>query len=344
MTRTGHDPSVSRQVADVVEVDLSIIRIGPTTGLFIIAMLLLMPKGAQADSLTGAQRDAASQYFAALGSGDAQALAFAVHPDEIIKLRTRLITLLREETKHGDSTLRGRLFGSGNQLADLERLTAPSFFVALLRRIALHGREFQDVRWIGAIAENASLVWVVGRLKPLKDRGKEEVVQTVGLMPYGKDWKAIIPTEMQAQIEDLLEARGPANAVGRSSAKDLTAEPQAAVIAAGTSAPAPHELLTLLDSAEQALIAGKCDVYYHDYLSPNFRRLTPAKSLDTLVASCNNSLGMRETLITTLRIVRGLTPRLELEGSRATYDVSNQGLPYERFVLEKLKDRWYIAE
>ena len=50
-------------------------------------------------------------------------------------------------------------------------------------------------------------------------------------------------------------------------------------------------------------------------------------------------------MITTLRVVQELSPKYDLDGSRAIYDVSGQGLPYERFVLERGKDmRWYIAE
>ena len=50
-------------------------------------------------------------------------------------------------------------------------------------------------------------------------------------------------------------------------------------------------------------------------------------------------------MITTLRVVQELSPKYDLGGSRAIYDVSGQGLPYERFVLERDKDmRWYIAE
>jgi len=50
-------------------------------------------------------------------------------------------------------------------------------------------------------------------------------------------------------------------------------------------------------------------------------------------------------MITTLRVVQELTPRYDMGGTRAIYDVSGQGLPYERFVLERDKDmRWYIAE
>ena len=331
--QSGHDSPVNRM-------DLS--RVGSV--ICAATLLWLGPSNALAEGLTGSQRDAANQYFEALGSGDAQALTFAIHPDEIIKLRTRLMGLLREEARHADGTLRSRLFGAATQLAELEHLTAPSFFAVLLRRVSLSGREFQSVNYVGSISEHNSLVWAIGRLKPRKDRGKEEVVQMVGLIPYGKDWKAIVPTEMLAQIEDMLDARSNANAlIVPRNAQSHPAGDAAGNPAASHSA-APREVLALLDSAEQALIAGNCDTYYHDYMSPNFRKQTPAKAFESLVASCKNSMGMRETMISTLRIVRTLTPQLELEATRASYDVSNEGLPYDRFTLEKIKDRWFIAE
>ncbi len=339
---------------------LKLLRALPRLTLWLAAMLCGHAAVA-ADSLTNSQRDAATAYFAALASGDAQSLAFAIHPDEITQLRLRLLTRLREEATHDDGTLRGRLFGTAMPLAELERMTAQSFFVALSRRLSFGGRNFRDVRWVGAINESKSLVWVVGRLRPPKELGTVEVVQMVGLMPYGKDWKAIIPTQLEAQIEDLLTGRAgpaaappsavtssataPSGAGGGNAAAATTAATAASGAAAGVKgATAPREMLQLLEGAEQALIAGKCDSYYKDFLSPNFRRLTPAKALDTLILSCSTSLGMRETLIAALRIVRGLSPQLELEATRATYDVSNQGLPYDRFVLEKIQGRWYIAE
>lgn len=302
-----------------------------------------------AESVTGPQRDAAGAYFAALAGGDAQALAFAIHPDELSTLRAQLLARLRDEASHDDSTLRSRVFGSAMPLADLERMTDQSFFVALSRRLTFGGRAFRDVHWLGSVTESRSLVWVLGRLKPAKDHGKVEVVQMVGLTPYGKDWKAIIPTQMRAQIEDLLaghteNALHPAVPAERDVAATVVAGGAVSAGGAGRRATAPHEVLRLLDDAEQALIAGKCGTYYKDFMSPNFRRLTPAKSLATLVQSCHDSLGTRETLIAGLRIVRTLAPLLELDGARASYDVSNQGLPYDHFVLEKLQDRWYIAE
>jgi hypothetical protein len=79
-------------------------------------------------------------------------------------------------------------------------------------------------------------------------------------------------------------------------------------------------------------------------MSPNFRKVTSRKALDTLVKSCNGSIGTRETLLTALRIVRKSRPRYEYEGARAVYDLSGQGLPFDSFALERIDEHWYIAE
>ena len=72
---------------------------------------------------------------------------------------------------------------------------------------------------------------------------------------------------------------------------------------------------------------------------------TSRSAKKTLVNACTNNENTRETMITTLRIVQELQPRYDMGCSRAVYDVSGQGLPYERFVLERDNDmRWYIAE
>ena len=101
----------------------------------------------------------------------------------------------------------------------------------------------------------------------------------------------------------------------------------------------------LLARAEASLAAGHCEEYYSEFMSPNFNKATSRSARKTLVTACTNNESTRETMITTLRIVQELTPKYDLGGSRAVYDVSGQGLPYERFVLERDKDmRWYIAE
>jgi hypothetical protein len=80
-------------------------------------------------------------------------------------------------------------------------------------------------------------------------------------------------------------------------------------------------------------------------MSPNFNKATSRSARKTLVNACTNNESTRETMITTLRVVQELPPRYDQGGSRAIYDVSGQGLPYNRFVLERTEDmRWYIAE
>ena len=110
-------------------------------------------------------------------------------------------------------------------------------------------------------------------------------------------------------------------------------------------APLAPGISELLARAEAALDAGNCEQYYSEYMSPNFNRATSRSARKTLVNACTNSESTRETMITTLRVVQELSPKYEMAGARAIYDVSGQGLPYERFVLERDKDmRWFIAE
>ena len=102
---------------------------------------------------------------------------------------------------------------------------------------------------------------------------------------------------------------------------------------------------TLRADAEASLAAGHCEDYYSQFMSPNFNRSTSKSARKTLVTACTNNESTRETMITTLRVVQELSPKYDLGGSRAIYDVSGQGLPYDRFVLERDKDmHWYIAE
>jgi hypothetical protein len=79
-------------------------------------------------------------------------------------------------------------------------------------------------------------------------------------------------------------------------------------------------------------------------MSPNFRKVTSKKALEALINTCKTSIGTREMLVATVRIVKDLVPIFEYEGRRAVYDVSGQGLPFDRFVLEQVDKKWYIAE
>jgi hypothetical protein len=291
--------------------------------------------GGPVADVTRAQGRGAEQFLAVVAGGSPQAIALAYHPAELDGLRTRLLERLRADAARNDSTSRVRLFGAGRQFAEIERLTSASFYSELAPRLEQRGRVFQDIKWLASVPEGES-VHVIGRGKPPKDQGQVQVLTTVTLLPYGKEWRAAIPSEILAQIDDLLE--------GRTGAR--VAAPPRAATAAASAAPAAIDPAVgeLLAAAEKVLIEGKCADYYEQHMSPNFRRATSGAAMKTLIATCDRSVSTRETLIAALRIVRGLSPRLEFEGARAVYDVSNQGLPFDRYVLERINKRWYIAE
>lgn len=286
---------------------------------------------------SGAQQKGAESFLNAVAGGNAQAVAQELHPDEVDKLRSRLLTLLRAENSRSDNTYRSRLFGPGRSLAELESMTSVRFYAALAERLRLRSREFEKYDWLGAVPDG-KLVYLVGKGTPPKDKGAVPVLVTVALMQYGSQWRAAIPSEIEAQLDDLLDGRGPAgSAPAIASSSPAAAAPPTQALAPGIS--------ELLARAEASLAAGNCQEYYDQFMSPNFNRATSRSARKTLINACTNNESTRETMITTLRIVQELKPKYDLGGARAVYDVSGQGLPYERFALERDKDmRWYIAE
>ncbi|HEY6124514.1 MAG TPA: hypothetical protein VIV63_07665 [Steroidobacteraceae bacterium] len=264
-------------------------------------------------------------------------VAQELHPDEVEKLRTRLLTLFRAEASRSDNTYRSRLFGPGKSLAELERMTPVAFYAALSDRVRFRARLYEKVDWLGTVADG-KVVYVIGKGIQPKERGAVKVLVTVALAQYGAQWRAIVPTEVEAQLDDLIEGRVAAappptgGAPGRSLVEE---RPQ----------PLAPGISELLARAEASLAEGHCEEYYSQFMSPNFNRATSKSARKTLVTACTNSESTRETMITTLRVVQELSPKYDTGGARAIYDVSGQGLPYERFVLERDKDmRWYIAE
>ncbi len=306
-------------------------------GLLAALCLLLVPVIAlAAEKPSGAQKKAAEEFLDAVASGDPHAVAYAIHPAELEALRTRILTQLREEAGRGDGTFRARLFGPGRPLADIERLTAIDFYSALGRKLYLFGREYKDADYLAAIPDKNDVVQVLLRGKQDKEHGNNQVINTVSIRPYGKDWKAVVPSEIEAQIDDLMHARRSIYA----SLPPPAAGPRLAAAESGL----PPAIPELLMTAGTALAATNCEDYYQKLMSPNFRRVTSKKALQSLIDTCKRSVGSREMLVATIRIVKDLVPKFEYEGQRAVYDVSGQGLPFDRFVLEQVDRKWYIAE
>lgn len=299
------------------------------------SLLALASATAQAAGPSGAQEKGAEAFLNAVAGGNAQAIAQELHPDELEKLRTRLLTLLRAENSRSDNTYRSRLFGPARSLADLESMTAVRFYTSLSERLRIRAREYRNFDWLGVVPDG-KVVYLVGKGEPPKERGSVKVAVTVALMQYGAQWRAIVPTEIEAQLDDLLEGRTTISAASGGAA-NAASQPAPAPLAPGIS--------ELLARAEASLAAAHCEEYYNEFMSPNFNKFTSRSAKKTLITACTNNESQRETMITTLRIIEELQPRYDLGGTRALYDLSGQGLPYERFVLERDKDmRWYIAE
>ncbi len=304
---------------------------------------------APAESVSGAQKKAAEQYLAVVSSSGAAGLAQILPQSELDALRTDLLGRLRKEDERSGATLRKRLFGSAATLAVLERQTNQSFFINLSRRLELSARVVQDPEWLGAIRDGTDRIIVIVRGRTQDEKESPTVTQFIEMVADGKDWKPVIPGELRVQIDDLIRGRQAVrvaptpNNVGPPP-PDGAADPAVAAGASDAPTANPPAIIAMLRTAEQVLVAGKCDRYYKDYMSPSFRKTQSDKAMDTLIASCARSMGMRELLISSLRIVGQTAPRFEANGTHAVYDVSNQGLPYERFTLELIDNRWYIAE
>ena len=305
----------------------------PVTAL-LLAMSWAPPAIAAGPS--NAQERGAEAFLRAVASGNAQSVAQELHPDELAKLRSKLLELLKAEAQRGDNTYRSRLFGPGRTLGELEGMTATRFYVVLSERLRLRAREFQDFQWLAAVPDG-KIVYLLGRGEPPKERGSVRVTVTVALMQYGAQWRPVIPSEIEAQIDDLLEGRVAGQSIPAGTAPRAAPGAPREPLAPGIS-----ELLT---RAETALTEGQCEKYYDEYMSPNFNKGKSRSARKTLISACTNNESTRETMITTLRIVQELSPRYDMGGARAIYDLSGQGLPYTRFVLERDDDRrWFIAE
>ncbi|MEO8309135.1 MAG: hypothetical protein ABI616_13970 [Pseudomonadota bacterium] len=304
--------------------------------LLFAALLISLGSPAMADSGSASQHRAAEEFLAAVASGDAQAIAHAIHPDNLDLLRKRLLDEMRLESDRRENIIRGRLFGVGMPLADLERLTSLDFFAALAGRLQPGGRSFERVEWLAAVPDSGGMVQLVGRGQPPKDHGTVRVPVLVSLVPWGKDWKAAVPLELQAKLEDLVSGRVQVQAAGRIAPTDANST--------DTAPGNPQAINALLTEAEQNLVAVRCEDYYTRQMSPNFRRTISTKALRSLITTCESRPEIRERLLIALRVARDLQPRYDYAGTRAVYDLRGQGLPFAQLQLEQIDKHWYIAE
>ncbi len=312
-------------------------------GLRLLALIFFAAIGslARAESVTGAQRQAASDYLLAVSRNDPQAIAYTTHPAELDRLRFGVLQKLREESVRGGNAIRERLFGAAMPLSDIERLTSVNFFRALARRWSPTVRTHESLEGLSA-TRDGERVHVLVKQRPPKDGGRIETLEVVTLMTYGREWRAALPPEFEALVDDLVSGRQLRGVVAQGgSTTDVPLASRGSLQAAERNSP---DLVSMLEAAEKALVDGRCDRYYKEFLTPELQRSLAGRTMDSLISSCRRSMASRELLIAALRIVKRTPATIDNGGNRAVYDVTGQGLPFDRYVLERVEGRWYVAE
>ncbi len=293
------------------------------------ALLLAMALWPDTTFASAAQEKLASTYIQAAATGDPAALLGLFHPGELEELRARVLKVLEAEAEQGGSVIRGRLFGAAASIEEVRRLTHENFYVAMARAIGMPAERIGEVKILGIVAENSQLAHALARVSPPEEAKTRARVAVVSMIRYGKDWRVQLPALLQARVDAALVAAEDGQGAAGASAPKTANSP---------------ELISALKAGSDTLRRGDCAEFFNEHMSPGFRSATSAKALATLIKQCATREDTRETYIAALELAQRLPPKLEQDGARAVYDMRGQGLPFQRFVLEKVEDRWYVAE
>jgi hypothetical protein len=294
----------------------------PTVRLLACLLMLALPALGWA---AAGQDKIVKAYLEAAASGQPEALLQFFHPGEVEDLRRDLLKTLQDEAAHGSSTVRERLFGSSS-IDEISHLTPNNLFIAVARRLGLPTERVGEIKVLGIVDENSQLSHAVARIAPPPNSDLRSRVALVSLVRYGKDWRVAIPPGFQARLDAATAAPAPGSAP------------------AGSKTPNTPEIVEFLKSGSADLRKGDCSGFFNERMSPNFRNMTSPKALKTLIDQCMTYEDTRETYISAFELARRMAPAYEQNGTRAIYDLRGQGLPFDRFVLEKVEDRWYVAE
>lgn len=293
------------------------------------ALLLVLAVWPVITLAASAEEKLAVNYIKAVASGDPAAVLGLYHPGELEDLRQRVLKVIEQENSQGGAAIRSRLFGPAASVESIRRLTPDTFYTTVARAVSPPAERIEEVRIVGIVTENSQLQHAVARVLPPKDANARGRIAVVSLIRYGKEWRVQLPTWLQARVDAALAA---------------TEEGKGAAQANPPKTPNSPDLMAALKAGSAVLRAGDCAEFFNVHMSPNFRSSTSAKALGTLIKQCEVREETRETYIGALEVAQRLSPKLEQDGTRAVFDMHGQGLPFERFVLEKLDGNWYIAE
>jgi hypothetical protein len=292
------------------------------------ALLLGLAQAAHGQS---AEKTAEEFVRAATAGGPAAALPL-YHPKEMARVHDKIMLVVEREAESGGKTVRSILFGGGPSVEDLRHMTHETMLLAIIARLPPPKTfNYDEIKALGTIKEGDNVHVVVrASLSKVERLKRRSIVSLVSLEPYGKDWRVIVPSSIEARVDDVLAA-GPQD-------EPNEAAPAAPVL----QDPGWKELLT---RGIGILQRGQCEEYFEQIMAPSFRRSLTAKAYDTIVKSCeNNNQGSRDKFRTGLELARDRVPSVEGDGSKVVYDLSQEALPFERLVLVRIAGRWYVAE
>jgi hypothetical protein len=292
------------------------------------ALLMALSVTAAPAVAATAEERLAQDYLEAASRGDAARLLDFYHPDEIAALRARVLKALEAEATAGGDTVRTRAFGIATTMETVRRTTPVNLFVQLSARVSPAERTGKAVA-LGTVVENPQTSHVLARLMPPPGLQTRPSLAVVTLLRYGKAWRVALPQNFQDEIDTLLQTPQ-----GAGQAEDPAAQ----------SAPNFDDINAMLERGVELLSNGKCASYFNELMSPRFLASTSAQALQRLIVHCERSVDTRETYIAALQVARKASPRYEESGTRAVYDMTGKGLPFQRFVLERVDRRWFIAE
>ena len=301
------------------------------TGLFAASLTILWMAGtaAHADS----PERTAEEFVQLATSQGPSAAVILYHPDEVQRVRDKILLMCEREAESGRKQIRGTLFGAGVTLDEVRRMTPENLLLAVMAKLPARTTVYDDFKALGTVKEGANLHVVVrASLKKVERLKRRSIVQVVSLLPSGKEWRAAVPSGIEAYIDGVLAA----------SPDDLP--PVAAPPAPAAAAVKDAAWSALLTRGVDLLSRGNCLTYFLDVVEPGFSKTMSPKNFDSVVRGCELNDHIREKYRLGLELAGGREPKVEQGGSKVTYDLSGEGLPYDHLTLVRLDGRWFVSE
>jgi len=251
------------------------------------------------------------------------------HPNDVQRVHDKILLMCEREAESGRQQTRAALFGAGVTLDDVRRMTPENLLIAIMAKLPARTATYDEFKALGSVKEGENLHIVVrASLRKVERLKRRSIVQVVSLIPSGKEWRAAIPSGIEAYIDGVLAA----------------APDDVPPVAPARPAPKDPAWSALLARGVDLLSRGNCLTYFLDVVEPGFSKTMSPKNFDAVVRGCELNDHTREKFRMGLELAGSREPKLEQGGSKVTYDLSGEGLPYDHLTLVRVDGRWYVSE